>query len=732
MVDDFDMTEIRQIFIQESLEGLDVMESGLLNLDLGAADPETMNSIFRAAHSIKGGGATFGFVEISEFTHHVETLLDRMRKGESPVTEDAVQVLLQSVDCMRGMVDCLTADQPIDTTRAREIQTALQSILDGGGPADPKAASASSASAGSHGPAPSPAAAPVGWLIDFQPHADMFRSCNDPLRIFRELGRLGDLKVECFGAEVLDFATLDPESCHLAWQLTLTGPATRAQVMDVFAWVESECELAIAPLTPAGTDAAQAPLPNVVVFEQPPAAFPAAATAAPTPPTPDPVPTAATPLAESADAATLERATARKTGAAPDASIRVSIDKVDTLINLVGELVITQSMLARFGDDFDLTQIEKLREGLAQLTRSTRELQENAMQIRMLPIRTSFNRFPRLVHDLSRKLGKQVELRLNGEDTELDKTVLEKIADPLVHLVRNSLDHGLEKPEVRRAAGKPASGTLELSACYEGGCVVIEVRDDGAGINRARVLAKARKNGVVGVDEELSDDRINNLIFAPGFSTAEVISDVSGRGVGLDVVRRNIQDLGGHVQVESREGVGTVFRVRLPLTLAILDGQLARVGDEIYVFPLLSIVETIQLKSERVSRIAGRSELYRVRDEYLPIVRLASLFNVPGAASENSGGLLVVAESDGERVGLMVDDLLGQQQVVIKSLQANFRPVAGFTGATILGDGTVALILDVPGVIALGRASAGGAGRPQGAESLFKDITNLAAMEPGA
>jgi len=688
MSSDFDMTEIRQVFIQESLEGLDVMESGLLNLDVGAADPEVMNSIFRAAHSIKGGGATFGFVEISQFTHHVETLLDQMRKGERPVTDDAVQVLLQSVDCIRSMVDCLTADAPIVMSRAREIEVDLQRILD----TQPgMAPSALAAPATPVTPVPAPVlAAPecTGWLIDFQPHPGMLRSCNDPLRIFRELGRLGQLKVECFGAEALELDSLDPESCQLAWQLSLLGPATRDQVLEVFAWVASECELAFSPLAQPSAAATAPVLSNVVLFDQPE----------------EPSPAPAVVSVQGPEAVAADRAGGRKNPpAAESASIRVSIDKVDTLINLVGELVITQSMLVRFGDQFDMSQIEKLREGLAQLTRSTRELQENAMEIRMLPIRSSFSRFSRLVHDLSRQLGKQVDLQLHGEETELDKTVLEKIADPLVHLVRNSLDHGLEKPEVRAAAGKPETGTLALSAYYEGGSVIIEVRDDGGGINKARVLAKARANGIVGADDELSDDRINNLIFAPGFSTAEVVSDVSGRGVGLDVVRRNIQDLGGHVQVESSEGVGSVFRVRLPLTLAILDGQLARVGDEIYIFPLLSILETIQVKPDRVSCVAGQTEMYRVRDEFVPVIRLASQFNVPSPATASQNGLLVVAEADGERVGILVDELLGQQQVVIKSLQANFRPVPGFTGATILGDGTVALILDVPGIIRLGR-----------------------------
>jgi len=380
-------------------------------------------------------------------------------------------------------------------------------------------------------------------------------------------------------------------------------------------------------------------------------------------------------------------------------SIRVSTTKVDHLINLVGELVITQSMLSRFADGCDPAELDKLRDGLTQLTRNTRELQESVMQIRMLPISFAFNRFPRLVHDLSRKLGKKVELKLSGEGTELDKTVLEKISDPLVHLVRNALDHGLEKPEVRIAAGKSEIGTIELAAFHEGGNIIIDVKDDGGGLNRARILKRARERGLLSADAELTEDQIHNLIFAAGFSTAETISEVSGRGVGMDVVRRNINDLGGHVQIHSAEGKGSTIRIRLPLTLAILDGQLVRVGAETYVISLVAIVETIQAQRERLNSIPGGAQLFRLREEYIPVVRLYDLFGVEPDSRAVEDGLLVVVESESRRFGLLVDDLLAQQQVVIKSLESNFRQVRGVAGATILGDGTVALIVDVPGLV---------------------------------
>jgi two-component system chemotaxis sensor kinase CheA len=357
-------------------------------------------------------------------------------------------------------------------------------------------------------------------------------------------------------------------------------------------------------------------------------------------------------------------------------------------------------MLGRFSEDFGSLDVESLRRCLGHLARNTRELQESVLKIRMLPISFSFNRFPRLVHELSRKLGKRVDLRLCGESTEIDKTVLEKIADPLVHLVRNSLDHGLECPEVRLAAGKSETGVLELNACHEGGCVIIEVKDDGAGLNQAKILAKARERGLVGMDATLTEEQIYNLIFFPGFSTADAVSDVSGRGVGMDVVRRNILDLGGHVQISSTPGRGSTIRIRLPLTLAILEGQMLRVGPETYVVPLISMIETVRPKPEHIQTVGARSELFKHREEYLPVIRLHELFEIEPDSRDITRGLLVVAESDGRRVALLADELLAQQQVVIKSLEANFKQVAGLAGATINGDGSVALILDVPGLIA--------------------------------
>ncbi|MBS0372967.1 MAG: chemotaxis protein CheA [Proteobacteria bacterium] len=694
---DLEMEEIHKIFFEESFEGLDVMESRLLNLDVNA-DRETINSIFRAAHSIKGGAATFGFMEVSNFTHGVETLLDEMRNGTRPVTPDAIQLLLQSVDGLREMVKAVQAKQPIDTQRIAVLSDEIAQLLarHPGRPAPVAAPAAAATTAVTTAvPAPVPVVDPApaflqggpGWVIDFRPHRDMLRTNNEPLRMFAELARLGALNVVAETDEVPSLESLQADECYLRWRLELAGAVEKRTVEEVFDWVDANCTIAYQ--YHAGGAEASAATPTPVVVAPPPVAEAAPVATAPAP-APVPVPEAAA----TAGAAPGPKATGGDAG-----SIRVSTTKVDHLINLVGELVITQSMLSRFADGCSPAELEKLREGLTQLTRNTRELQESVMQIRMLPISFAFNRFPRLVHDLSRKLGKKVELKLSGEGTELDKTVLEKISDPLVHLVRNALDHGLEKPEVRIAAGKPETGTIELAAFHEGGNIIIEVKDDGGGLHKAKILARARERGLVAADAELSDDQIHNLIFAAGFSTADSISDVSGRGVGMDVVRRNIQDLGGVVQIASHEGRGSTIRIRLPLTLAILDGQLVRVGADTYVISLVAIVETIQAQKDRLNAVPGSAELFRLRDEYIPVVRLYEMFGVEPDSRAVEDGLLVVVEAEGRRFGVLVDDLLAQQQVVIKTLETNYRQVAGVAGATILGDGTVALIIDVPGLV---------------------------------
>ncbi len=676
---DLEMAEIAKVFFQESREGLDAMESGLLSLD-ATADRENINTIFRAAHSIKGGSATFGFVEVAGFTHGVETLLDEMRNDVRPVTAEAIQMLLQSCDCLREMIAATEAEQPLDQGRIASLNEEINRILGEPSGEAPMPAAPARIAVGA-GPGT------TGWRIVFEPVADLLRLRNEPTRMFSELERLGTFVAHADVSRLPPLDALDPESCYLSWDIEMAGQIPKHKLDEVFDWVDAGCRL---EFTPKGDSA----------LVMPPAAEPQASA---------PSTGAAAVSSAEAERGPAPVSTPVHKASADAGSIRVATEKLDNIINLVGELLITQSMLCGFADGIDPNELDRLRQGLSQLARNTRELQESVMQIRMLPISFAFNRFPRIVHDLSRKLGKKVELKLTGESTELDKTVLEKISDPLVHLVRNALDHGLETPERRSAAGKGETGTIELGAFHEGGNIIIEVRDDGAGLNKARILQKARERALVSPDQELTDEQIDNLIFMPGFSTAEQVSDVSGRGVGMDVVRRNINDLGGHVQIFSKEGQGSTIRIRLPLTLAILDGQLVRVGKEIYIISLLSIVETIQVARERLNTLAGRTEVFRLRDEFLPVVKLCDQFGVEPDSRSAEDGLLVVVEADGRRVGVLVDDLLAQQQVVIKSLEANFKSVSGIAGATILGDGTVALIIDVPELIrsvAEGRGSA--------------------------
>jgi len=668
-----DITQFHETFFEESFEGLDIMESGLLNLDIGAADNDTVNSIFRAAHSIKGGSATFGFSEVAEFTHGMETLLDEMRDGSRDVTQGSVDTLLQSVDCLREMLAASRDKTPIDTERAAVVKGELEEILASGN----NNAETNSVKKPETADTPEACGNRAGWQIKFKPHHDMLRTGNDPVRMFRELAELGELAVEVNISQLPILDDLDPEESYLSWALTLKSNVEIEKVKEIFEWVEDECDFEITEIE------VDAPHANEVGKRG-----------------------GITSKAEVTPVTAAKPAGSKATVNTDSASIRVSIDKVDALINMVGELVITQSMIGQLDcdfDDFDISRMEKLRDGLTLLERNTRELQESVMRIRMLPISFAFNRFPRMVHDLCQKLDKKIELKTTGEQTELDKTVMEKIGDPLVHLVRNSIDHGIEIPEDRLKAGKPEFGTIELNAFHKGGNIIIEIKDDGAGFNKERIKAKAIEKELIGSDEILSDEKIYDLLFQPGFSTAEQLSDVSGRGVGMDVVRRNIRELGGNIDVTSEEGIGTTFTIRLPLTLAILDGQLVCVGDEIYITPLVSIVESLQIKQEFVNNIAGQTELYKVRDDYIPIVRMHDMFGINIKRKGLEGGLLVVVEGDGKKAGLLVDELLGQQQVVIKSLETNYKRVDGVSGATILGDGTVALILDVDGLIDLSR-----------------------------
>ncbi|MGH8489721.1 MAG: chemotaxis protein CheA, partial [Gammaproteobacteria bacterium] len=647
-----DLSQFHQTFFEESFEGLGVMESGLLALIPGNADPESINTLFRVAHSIKGGSSMFGFTTITEFTHVIETLLDRVRSGKCAVTQAVVDRLLQAVDFLRDVLATVRDNTGHDAERGGRLREQLEEILENGNRGSVTAS-----------PAPKKVEGAVtdnaahGWHIKFSPHRHLLTTGNDPLPMLRELSLLGDLDVSIDVSKLPRFQDLDPEACFLGWDLMLHGAIPRTQIAEIFEWVESDCDLEITPIART-TLPPNAGVSGQIVPMQPE----------------DPAPHASrfsapvTGPAPGADKAYtfVER---RKDPSAGDASsIRVNIEKIDALINIVGELVITQSMLSQIGEDLAASKIDKLRDGLIQLARNTRELQDSVLGIRMLPISFSFNRFPRLVRDMSRQLCKKIDLTVSGDQTEIDKTVLEKLSDPLVHLVRNSLDHGIELPEVRKACGKDETGRVHLHAYHQGGNIVIEVADDGAGLNKEKILKRAREQGIAGEHEALAEDRIHELIFQPGFSTADTITDISGRGVGMDVVRRNIKDLGGSIEIKSEEGLGSTITIRLPLTLAILDGQLVRIGRHIYSIPLVSIVESLQVVPRCVSRITGKGEIYKLRAEYLPIIRLYEVFNVVPDSERIESGILVVVEDDGQRAGIYIDELLAQQQVVIKSL----------------------------------------------------------------
>ena len=689
-----DLSEFHDAFFEESFEALDSMESTLLALNLGAIDHEQINTIFRVAHSIKGGSATFGFSEVAAFTHTLETILDQLRSGQRQVQPATVDVLLRSVDVMRDMLLATQRKQPLDEARVAGLHRELETLLaseQSGTEGKPPAREALT-------PVATPTEAPdhAGWRIRLAPGPALLRNGNDPLRMLRELSVLGTTITRVDISKLpLKMADLDAEVCVLSWETELATQADESTVRAVFEWAEGECVLEVEPLSPAGELVTASNLPeahgrsSVVTTADPRSVVTKAEESSPE---------AAShegPDRRSNDGGGTDRR------ASDGGSIRVSTDKIDELLNSVGELVITQSVLSQLASALAGRQAEDLRMELAQFERHMRSLQESVMRIRMLPISSVFNRIPRMVRDLGQRLGKNVELKMSGEQTELDKTVMERIGDPLVHLVRNSIDHGIEMPETRLAAGKPAQGTVHLLAYHKGGNVIVEVTDDGAGLNKDRILQKARERGLVREDEELSEERIFNLIFQPGFSTVETVSDVSGRGVGMDVVRRNINELGGHVQIQSVAGQGSTFRIRLPLTLAIMDGQLARVGREMYIVPIVSIIETIQVKRENVSSIADQAQLLRLRGEYLPIMRLYDLFQITPDHTDLLDGLLMIVEADGRRAGLFVDELMSQQQVVIKSLETNFHQVAGLSGATMLGDGRVALILDIPSLIVI-------------------------------
>ena len=667
-----DMEQLRKMFYEECRENLEVLEDVLLNLDPEHVEDESINTIFRAAHSIKGGAGTFNLLDISEFTHGVEAYLDLVRNQERSLSAETIDLLLKSGDCIHSMLEGHEQGSEVNEDLKQEVSQKLLVLLD-----DNASESTSEQIQQPDADNETSTNSDQPWQIVFAPHQEMFFSGNDPLRILRELSELDtSCEISADTSKLPDIEAIESELCYLTWSATISGEIELEQIQEIFEWVEDECDLTIERV--GGNDVTSD--------------IAGASESQPESPTVDAPAKKAEPEAKSTKVAKSDSSVS---------SIRVDIDKVDSLINLVGELVITQSMLTEIGNDFTIEKLEKLKTGLDQLLQNSKDLQENVLNIRMLPMSFAFSRFPRLVRDLSSRLEKQVDLQIKGEQTELDKTVLERIVDPLVHLVRNGIDHGIEQPSTRLANGKPEMGVIELNAYHQGGSIVIEIQDDGAGLNCDKLWDKALEKGVLAEDsrrEEFSDKQIMNLIFAPGFSTAEQVSDISGRGVGMDVVRRNIEELGGHIEVESNLGEGSCFTISLPLTLAILDGQLVKVAGEVYVIPLLTIVESIQIDPACIKHASGGIELYRLREENIPILRLQDELEM-GSSGGLEQRILCFVEAAGNRVGLLLDELHDQQQVVIKSLESNYSKVAGISGATILGDGSVSLILDIQGLI---------------------------------
>ena len=734
-----DLSKFQESFFEESGEHVAVMEEGLLALEQRPGDLDLLNRIFRAAHSIKGNSGMFGFAAVGGFTHKLENILDALRNGQMAVTKPLIDLLLEATDALKGLLEAARTNTPPDEAVVGPLRARLQACVEGNSPSpSPSPLKGEGQSIPSplegEGKGEGDLLSRRHYDIAWTPPPDLFQRGMDPGRLLDELAGLGDVtNLKPDVGRLPDLIVMDPERCYLSWTLSLETDRPAEDIESVFEFVKDDGVLTIeehnvsspspcpsplkgegqsipsplegegkgegdnpgpqrlgeilvaeglvAPETLAGALSQQKRLGEILVEQK-----------------------VVTPRQV---AQALDKQQSQEKAAAgrkvESASIRVDTEKIDRLINLVGELVITQSMLSDLSSRFEVEQLPVLRERVAQLEHNTRELQERIMSIRMLPIGTAFNRFPRLVRDLAAHNGKKIQLVLSGEETELDKTVIESIGDPLTHLVRNSADHGLELPEERCAAGKPEQGTIRLNAFHEGGNICITVEDDGRGLNRDKILAKAATQGLITESDRLTDDQVWALIFRPGFSTADTITDVSGRGVGMDVVKRNIDGLGGTVSIRTAPGRGATFTLKLPLTLAIIEGMTVRVGPELYIVPLVSIVESVQPKPGAVKTIVERGEVVNVRGSYVPVIRLSGVFGIASEVTDPSKGILVILETEGEQVAVLVDELVGQQQVVVKSLEQNFQKVDGFAGATILGDGTVGFILDVRGLLDLAR-----------------------------
>lgn len=721
------MAEFHQVFFEESHEHLENMEQLLLALDLDSPDPEELNTIFRAAHSIKGGSGIFGFTALTSVTHVMENLLDKTRKGTFELSSSVIDLLLRTVDTLSHILNLYREEEPIDWQQVEFAKNQLVAALNG----EPFSTQTANAANGLSAANPNtnnqsedkPLQAAVKLSVATQSVDDSFGLFEDEVELglvdetehfgfFDEAYTAKEIRAEDIHASTVTEQSSTPQELTAADlaanQVAVVSddalddelgygffesltPETFATEIDALTSTSVKekpiTNQAPAPLADTDTSKPQstrAKKPAQEASKQP-AKSAAKAEAMP--------PQSSTSTIGAASGSSSQPAAKKASAASQDATLRVETSKIDTLVNLAGELVITQSMLTLIGNELGGELGERLKTALNELERNTREMQEAVMSVRMLPVSFVFNRFHRLVRDLSDQLGKNVSLVIEGGNTEIDKGMIEKLVDPLTHLVRNSLDHGIEKPEKRLAAGKSEAGVLSLKASQRGGSIVIAVHDDGGGLNRERILQKARENGMA-LPENMTDKQVWQLIFAAGFSTAAEVTDVSGRGVGMDVVRKNIEALGGRIDIDSVAGQGATFEIQLPLTLAIVDGMSVSVGNQIYILPLVHIIESIQPQTEQLKFLA-KERLLRVREEYLPLLNLYQLMEIEPQAKTPEAGIVVLLESNNKRFGLCVDALVGQQQVVIKSLEKHYRRIPGVSGATIMGDGSVALILDV-------------------------------------
>jgi two-component system, chemotaxis family, sensor kinase CheA len=713
------MAAIRDTFFQECEEGLADLEAGLLAMEEGDTDPERINGVFRAVHSIKGGAGAFNLDALVRFAHVFETALDEMRSGRLEPRPDVVKLMLRASDILADEVRAARDETAADEARSAAMAEELKTL----GPVGDGAEGDDGMGDFEFQPVAMidldpPPAADGAWSVVFKPRADLYAKANETALLLRELSSLGSIEVELDASELPALDELEPEAAYLTWKVRLTTEATETTIREVFEFVDGDCELTvtreggemvaelavglpgdldIAALLAKAQAGAAAPLLAEPALAEVPIAEPALAPIVALTP-PGPAAAVAPPSARD------EQAAAGAASQAPAPTIRVDLDRVDRLIDLVGELVINQAMLSQRVMEAGLTRVSGVAMGLDELEQLTREIQDSVMAIRAQPVKSVFQRMPRLAREVATMTGKPVRLVTEGESTEVDKTVIERLADPLTHMLRNAIDHGLESPEKRAAAGKPAEGVVRLSAAHRSGRVVIEVSDDGGGINRGKVKSIAVERGLIAADAPLSDDEIDNLIFLPGFSTATEVSEVSGRGVGMDVVRRSIQALGGRISISSRPGEGSTFTMSLPLTLAVLDGMVVSVENQTLVAPITAIIETLLPKPGDVHPLGGGAQVINIRETYVPLIDVGQALGYRKTLAPAGQGVVLLIEGEGgSRAALLVDAIQGQRQVVIKSLEANYRQVPGVAAATILGDGRVALILDIDTIVAVSR-----------------------------